>query len=175
MNQATLRDSLCSLVMEYGFEQVDQSLRRIGASENHHERTSRKSRLSNGGPALRDRKRGPNLTAPQYVAKMALPPEKESSMFGIAERFHEKSFLPTFGDITNFCQIYSIAEPASRSRVSSIPRVFRFMASMEAEDIQRILTEEAFSGPSRLGPIADAIRRNGRTNSVAHSEPLGTV
>ena len=88
-------------------------------------------------------------------------------MTELAQRFHSKSFLPTFGDIANFCQTYNIDVPASKSRASAIPRVFKFIAAMEADEIQRMLDEGMFSGPARLGPIADAIRRNGRGRATA--------
>ena len=65
---------------------------------------------------------------------MELPLEKEPAIVALANRFQDKSFLPTFGDIANFCQIYGIDEPASKSRASAIPRVFKFIASMEAKE-----------------------------------------
>ncbi len=68
--------------------------------------------------------------------------------------------MPTFGDIAHFCQAYDIDEPVSKSRASAIPRVFRAIAAMDAEDTQMLLDYGAFSGPSRLGPIADAIARS---------------
>ena len=98
----------------------------------------------------------------EHVAKMGLPAEKGPAVAELAKRFEDKAFLPTFGDIANFCRIYGIEEPASRSRASAIPRVFKFIASMEADDIQRLVDLRHFSGPARLGPIADAIRNSGR-------------
>ena len=74
--------------------------------------------------------------------------------------------MPTFGDIRNFCQVYGIDEPASKSRASAIPRVFKFMATMSDEEVQGILDGGMFSGPSRVGPIADAIRANGRVAAL---------
>ena len=89
----------------------------------------------------------------------------------LAGRFQDKSFLPTFGDIANFCHFYQIDKPASKSRASAIPRVFKFIASMEADDVRIILDQGMFSGPSRLGPIADAIRRNGRASTLDLHDP----
>ena len=97
-------------------------------------------------------------TAPEYVAKMDLPEEKVSAVTELAERFDRKAFLTTFGEIAGFCQMYGIRVPASRGRASAIPRVFKFVAEMEADDIQQILDDGMFSGPSRLGPISEAIR-----------------
>ena len=83
-------------------------------------------------------------------------------MSELATRFDAKLFLPSFGDIRDFCDIYGMDVPGSKARASAIPRVFKRLASMEVADIQRIIYNGHFSGPSRLGPISDAIRRNGR-------------
>ena len=163
MTQANLKDTLRSMVLEYGFERVDKSLRGIRMPKRRKVKTSRDA-------ATDIRKTKPKVTASQYVAKMELQPEKMPSVAALAGKFQDKSFLPTFGDIANFCQTYGVDEPASRSRASAVPRVFKFIASMEAGDIQRLLDEGMFSGPSRLGPIADAIRRNGRGGITANSD-----
>ena len=113
------------------------------------------------------RPRRSKVTAPEHVAKMDLPPETAQPVVELAARFERKTFLPTFGDIRHFCHTYGIDEPASKSRASAIPRVFKAIAAMEAEDIQRMLDDGMFSGPSRLAPIADAIRRSSKARSQA--------
>ena len=111
------------------------------------------------------RKRAPKPNAAEYAAKMELPSDKQAAVVALAERFERKAFLPTFGDVVNFCETYGIDVPASRTRVNAIPRVFKFLANdMDANEVQSILDYELFSGPSRLGPLADAIRRNGRAS-----------
>ena len=71
-------------------------------------------------------------------------------------------FLPTLGDIRSFCQTYGIDEPRSRSRLGGIPRVFKFLTTMEAKEVERMLDDRLFSGPAELGPIAEAIRGRAR-------------
>ena len=106
-----------------------------------------------------------SINALERVAKMDLSQEKTAAVVELARRFDEKSFMPTFGDIAHFCHLYNVDEPSSKSRASAIPRIFKAIAAMEVEDIQRILDYGMFSGPSRLGPIADAISRNGRARA----------
>ena len=174
MTQAKLKDALRSMIKKYGLEQVYEHLHEIQAAEPYLKQPLHQPTPSNGSHDKQKVTRKPKPTAPQYVAKMGLPYEKEQPVAHLAGRFQEKSFLPTFGDIANFCQIYGIDVPASNSRASAIPRVFKFIASMETDDIRRILDEGMFSGPSRLGPIADAIRRNGRASTAyrANLTPL---
>ena len=147
---------LRSLIRQYGIEQIDQSLWEI--------RVENSGRCS-GGVEKRPRKTTSEAkSAPDYVAKMDYDLEKSpaSALLELAKRFQDKTFLPTFGDIRNFCQVYGIDVPASKSRASAVPRVFKFMAKMDSSEIQRIVDDRLFSGPARLGPIADAIRKNGR-------------
>lgn len=162
MVQENLTGILRNIVQEHGYELVHNELHQLNASESAP--TSDFGILASADPATHTRKssRKSKITAPQYVAKMDLSIDKEPLVAEIAERFQEKSFLPTIGDIGNFCQIYGIDLPASRTRANAIPRLFKFIAAMETADVSRLLNDGAFSGPSRLGPIADAIRRNGR-------------
>ena len=149
-----LEDTTRALIQQYGFEQVQKCLEvlmKISLSGRDPESSNLSTRVLNENTRSKVRKRRARLTAPNYVEKIQLPSEKRPSVTELATRFHDKSFLPTFGDIANFCQTYNIPEPASKSRASAIPRVFKFIATMEADEIQRILDEGMFSGPAPAG------------------------
>ena len=172
MTQSELKDALLSMVREHGFEQVHQYLGEIESSEHNLDALDQGTKLADGVPVRPSRKRRPKPTAPQYVAKMEISLDKEPLVSELAGRFEIKSFLPAFGDVADFCQCYGINEPASRSRPNAIPRVFRLIVSLETDEIQRIVDEGLFSGPSRLGPIADAIRRNGRAVTATKAKHI---
>ena len=171
MTKTKLKDTLRLMVHQYGFEQVDRSLREIRLADRQLKSSKQSSVLPDNEVVTKPSKKRTKVNAPEYVAKMELSAEKEPIAVELANRFEKKAFLPTFGDIRNFCQIYGIDEPASKSRASAIPRVFKFIATMETEEIQTILDDGMFSGPSRLGPIADAIRRNGRAARIYTPRP----
>ena len=107
---------------------------------------NRAKTLLDNAEVTKPQKKRAKVNAPEYVVKMELSSEKEPIAVELAKRFEKKAFLPTFGDIRNFCQIYEIDEPASKSRASAIPRVFKFIATMEAGEIQRILDDGMFFG-----------------------------
>ena len=155
-----LAASLRDLVREHGLDEVSRSLDAIGGlnslGQDAAPGTSRPARSA----AAKRGKHKPAITALERVEKMDLPRETADSVAELARRFDEKSFMPTFSDIARFCQAYNVDEPASKSRASAIPRVFRTIAAMDAEDLQMLLDYGTFSGPSRLGPIADAIARS---------------
>lgn len=163
-----LKDMLCLMVDRHGPEQVNRALREVVSAHRRKNANKGKAKVPPKNSAKAKTKK---TTALEYVAKMDLHPEKKRVMAELAKRFEEKNFLPSFGDIRNFCRIYRIVEPASKSRVSALPRVFKFIATMETSDIQRILDDGLFSGPSRLGPIADAIMRNGRGAAYRLANP----
>ena len=165
--------ALRPIVHEHGLASVLEALGRI-ASEHEAQPAATPAPAVNGAAkaattaAKNARRRSAKPTATEYIARMELPPHMKDVVFALAVRFESKEFLPTFGDIRNFCQMYGIDVPASKTRASAIPRVFKFIANdMDAAEVQKILDYGMFSGPSRLGPIADAIRRNGRANRAA--------
>lgn len=161
--RSTLEVKLRSIVRQYGFNQVDQSLQEIGSSDHRPKRSERGGTLPDSNVSTKPRKKRAKLSASEYVANMELPYEKASAITELAKRFEDKTFLPTCSDVREFWYIYGIDKPVSRSRADTVPRVFKFIAEMKADDIQNMLDSGMFSGPSRLGPIADAIRRNSRT------------
>ena len=157
--------ALRPIVRQYGLGSVLESLGKIADAQ-------REGSVQAGADrGKKPKKKSVKATALEYVSKLELSSEKIAPVVDLAERFERKAFLPTFGDIAHFCQIYGIEVPASKTRASAIPRVFKHIAAMETEEIQRILDDGLFSGPSRLGPIADAIRRNGRSSTPAASSP----
>ena len=159
MTNSSLKTDLQPIVQKYGLGVVLKSLGEIADAqrESPEQRTASPNNVE--GRTKRTRAR---VTAPEYVEKMELSEEKSAAIKELAKRFHQKSFLPTFGAISHFCQMYAIEMPSSRSRESAIPRIFKFITEMEASEIQRILDNGLFSGPSRLGPISDAIRNYSR-------------
>lgn len=165
MAETKLKDKLRLIVRQYGYDQVNETLGEIHTSDRQHKKAKQGKTSLDNDRGTRPEKKRVKPNAIEYVAKMELFSEKEPLVTELAKRFEHKTFLPTLGDYRNFCQIYGIDEPVSKSRISAIPRIFRFISSMETDELQRILDDEMFSGPSRLAPIADEIRRSGR---VAH-------
>ena len=153
MKNRPLADELRLLVSRHGFEAVNLELQTL---------EKQSTREPNRGTQTKTRRRNGRVKAPEYVQKMDIGPDKRAALSGLAERFEAKSFLPTCADIRNFCAIYGIDEPASKSRAAAIPRLFKCLAAMATEDVNDLLAHNAFSGPTQLAPIAEAIRQHGR-------------
>ena len=158
MPKQKLDAALRRMVDEHGLGSVLEALGKIAS-----DKASDDASPADGGKAKpRRRKAKPKPNAPAYVAKMDLPADRRRAVGELAERFERKDFLPSFWSVAHFCEAYGVDAPASRTRASAIPRVFKFIAGLDAAEIQKIADSGMFAGPSRLGPIADAIRRNGR-------------
>ena len=150
-----LAEELGLLVGRHGFKAVKLELRRLETEQQPVRKPDRNTQA-------KVRRRNGRIKATEYVEKMDIDNGRRQAVLTLAERFEAKSFLPRCADISNFCTIYGIDEPASKSRAAAIPRLFKHLATMDAKDVEALVTNNAFSGPFQLGPIAEAIRRYGR-------------
>ena len=171
MTSSSLLEDLRPVLDRYGPEPVDQTLRII---ERHGlesvRRASREICLENNRENGRDTnsprhrqkaKHQPSKSKPTavgYVNKMELHNDKRAAMTAVAEQFENCSFLPTIGEVRQFWIHYDLGQPAPKSRAAAIPRVLTFVSTMDTEEINRMLSSGFFSGPTRLGPISDAIK-----------------
>lgn len=162
-----LRTTLASMVERFGFEKVYGALREIAPSQ-----AGVESSMKRGAPT-HARNRGarstPRPSAVEYVRALDLAKDKTHVIERAAKEFECGSFLPTLADLRSFFDAYGIDELKSKSRISGIPRIFKFLATMEPEDIAKILDSRLFSGPAELAPIADAIRS--KSKQLMASEP----
>ena len=149
MRQQDLTETLQALVRRHGISSVLHSLADIQSSS--------EASISPSSPR-RTGKATKTSSAIDYVNKMVLPADKAEVIARAAERFEDRGFLPSIADIREFCRIHGIELARTASRTSSVSRVFRILATMDTDRVVRILDDGAFSGPTRLAPIADAIR-----------------
>ena len=159
MAQRDLTETLQGLVRRHGISSILRSLADIQATPNEH---------SSSLPRKHTHKAGNKLSAIDYVDKMTLPQEKTEVMRRAAQCFKDGEFLANIADIREFCRIHNVELGKSVSRQSSIPRVFTFLAAMDSAEITKLLDVGAFSGPTRLAPIADAIRNRSAGPSNPH-------
>ena len=161
MANAALRLELRSMIDQYGIDQVTQVFQEVRGSCSQ-PKVANASRSPRKQEAVTRKKPQTKVSVPEYVAKMEVHASKRAAITELAKRFQDGAFLPTFADVGDFCAVHGIEEPKSKSRASAVPRVFKFLAAMNTEDVMRIVDDKLYSGPTQLGPIAEAIRRNGR-------------
>ena len=162
-----LRVVLGRMVKQYGFKAVSRVLHEMKAEYDGGSSKPEGGRRSRPRAGRRPKQR---LSAVDYVQAMAVPADQAAIVRRAAEEFEQKAFLPTLGDMQSFCDVFGIEEPRSKSRASGIPRIFRFLVTMDVAEVERILDEQVFSGPVTLGPIADAIRDKAKEHREAGTE-----
>ena len=170
MSSSKLKDTLRPIVIRYGLERVRSCLRSMeleGDSPVRSGRATRDRLLLDKDETKMSKRKGSKATASDYVSKLDVPDEKRRLLADVATKFDRKLFLPTIGDIGNFCHVYGIEQPTSKSRAGVISRLFFHMAKMETEDVRKFLEDGMYSGPSQLGPISDAIRRTSSRNETS--------
>ena len=148
MSSPDLKTVLKPIVRQYGLGTVLKHLGQLAEAQDEEAATSGRTK------ARRGKRR---VTAPEYVRKLDLSSQRAKVLHALATKFEEKSFLPRFRDIADFCETYEVAVPASTGRAGAVPRVFKALAAMDLAEVQRILDDDMFAGPSRLKPLADAI------------------
>ena len=148
-----LRMALGAVVQQFGLDEVERALDELREPKGDHRDRNKVTRRSGRGAAGTRRR-----TAVEYVEKMDMPAERAEVIGRAAAEFERRVFLPTLGDIRSFCQTYGIEEPKSKSRLGGVPRVFKFLTTMEVAEVKQMLDDRLFSGPAELGPIAEAIR-----------------
>ena len=156
-----LRGALSSMVERYGLATISRILREIekgGTGPNGRGKTKSRKRLKSKSRRPTKSRR----SAVDFVQFMEVPAERAAAVRRAAEDFERRAFLPTLSDIRSFCETYGIKEPKSKSRASGIPRIFKFLVTMDVADVEKMLDDRMFSGPAELGPIADAIRHKAK-------------
>lgn len=153
-----LRAALSSLVDQHGFRNVSRLLGKMDPANGGARGAGRRIAGERGRPrdAGASRLRGP-LSAVDYVQRLDLGTEQAHVMERAAKAFDARTFLPTLGDLRVFCEAYGIEEPRAGSRIGRVPRIFRFLVTMDPPELARILDDQMFAGPARVAPIADAI------------------
>jgi hypothetical protein len=102
------------------------------------------------------------LTAYEYVEKRAQAfPERREALLELASRFDKKRFLPTVADVRNFLNTKEPDRKMIERREAAIAKIFQVLQSLSTEQLQGILRDENYAGPSRLGPLSEAIRESG--------------
>lgn len=163
-----LRTALRSMVDRFGIEIVFRTLREMEREqvELKPRTVVRPKRVRNNG--IRNKRR---ISAVDYVRRMDIPAERAEVIARVAEEFERRTFLPTVGDVQSFCETYGIEQPKSRSRASGIPRIFKFLVTIDAAEVKTMLDDRMFSGPVELGPIADAIRGRAKEMQIGIQGP----
>lgn len=170
VSRADLLSSLLRvLVDEWGYGPVRDCLNALwGVNEAQSLEESRGSEQHSRGKAEK-------LTASALAAKITLPPEQKRLIQDLAERYDSKLFLPTAGDIRYFFEIHGETAPSIKQRSETFRRVLKVLLTMQESALRKIIEDDAHSGPSRLGPLSEAMRSVGERRLIERDLAPGPV
>jgi hypothetical protein len=79
----------------------------------------------------------------------------------LATRFENRQFLPTIGDVQDFLGRKNVHVNTLRGRSAAVPKIIGILSDLPDESLETILRDDNYRGPSRLGPLSDAIKARG--------------
>jgi hypothetical protein len=154
-----LRSLLSVLVDAWGYSAVRDCLDALHGSDDSQS-------LDANREAKKRSRKAEKPTASSLAAKLSLPPEQKRLIQSLAERYDSKLFLPTAGDIRYFFEMHGEAPPSSKQRSEIFRRVLKVLSTMQEGTLLRIIEDDAHTGPSRLGPLSEAMRSVGEQRSI---------
>ena len=149
---------------------LDEQLRMLVQTHGVAEIRRRLSAIARPTGRLRIRK-----SACEYVLELAPLGDRREKLLVLGRRFEEKSFLPTSSDIRNLFEAYGVGLAKVKSRQDAMPLTFRFLATLSVDQLDRIVKDGLFSGPSELGPIADAIKARSSIKDTSQAVPISST
>jgi hypothetical protein len=149
-----LNSLLCTLVEEWGHREVEAALAQLSHASG---RTEAQLRLSGGFEGTRRKRSAPRLLASEQVARAQLPEAQEVALRELALRFDRKQFLPSVSDVREFLAMMGERPEAMKDRSEAFRRLLKALSGLPPERLERLANSTLHSGPSRLGPLSDAI------------------
>lgn len=147
-----LRKIIEALVEEFGADRVCRALDSVidgGAG-----RDVPKARLSKGAA---ERKTGVDL-----VESLGdIDDERRSLLLRLAKRFDSKEFVLSSSDYRRFMGDYGQRAVAAKSRIDAFRQILKVAMKISGDELRRLSESTAYSGPSRLDTISEAISSRG--------------
>lgn len=158
-----LSDMIQALVSAYGRDAVRQAVEATSSEmRGERVRTSRVG-MSPSSFTPEQRKRAPKVTALEIAKKVNVPNSRRNHVEEIAKRFDQRAFLPTSADAREFLILAGKKPKAIKDRSDAFKQVLTVLLQVPTERLAGIVGSSAYSGPSELSAISDAIGQISRS------------
>lgn len=148
-----------TLVEEWGYAEVS---RRLSEFKSSGDLPSTKT----VGNDKRVNRKTEKPTAKVLAEKVSLPPDQKRLIQSLAEKYDAKQFLPSSGDIRYFFEVHGEVRPPPKQRNDAFRKILKLLSVMPENSLRIMIEDDAHSGPSRLGPLSDAMRGVGEQRSL---------
>lgn len=159
-----LKSILLPLVDEWGCANVLAAVRELEADK----------RKPAGRLEPSRRGRAPSGAQPPFAAilrSLDTTPDRRERLQRLAERYRARTFLPSMGDVRHFLSMHGDFGEF-RDRSAAVRRVLAVASQMGSTELDATLADESFTGPSKLGPLADAIKEVGSSQRGASTDEV---
>lgn len=147
-----LDDLLRVLVRRWGYHYV---FSRLGALKGSDTSPGESGAGSDNGSKRR------RLTPSDYIERIDVSSPKKNVLLQLARKFENREFLPTLGHIKDFLGTRNVHMDSLRGRSDAFVKIAEILVGLPEDNLQTMLNDENYSGPSRLGPLSDAIKARG--------------
>jgi len=149
--QQLLMSLLTPLLREWGYDAVRQCLADLHAEP------------GKGGDALTAQERKPTKehrrpSACEIVDRLDVQSVRTEPLRALAARFDAKTFLPTASDVRHFLEMRGQDSGPIKHRQDSFRKVLEVLVGMSEDELQLLQAGGTHAGPTRLGPLSDAIK-----------------
>lgn len=150
MSQRLLRELLVPLVRSWGAQAVRDALGEVELQP-----------TSGSGGRRKPTKSKRKLSPSELVMKTASSAESRSNLIELAHQYEAKTFLPRVGDARHFLEMKGRPSDNLKDRDEAFRKILPVLADMPEDQLRELRNSAAHSGPSRLGPLSDAIGSTG--------------
>ena len=148
--QRLLKTLLQPLIQEWGHEQVSLALKQLATENESQDRERPKADKPSKTKATKPR-------AIDLVTRANFPQSQASILEDVARRYDSRHFLPSPSDVREFLLLLGERHSPIKDRSDAFRIVLRKLSTLSLERLDQLANSSLHSGPSRLGPLSDAI------------------
>ena len=163
-----LQSLLAPLLWEWGFEAVQQCLVEVQGQLRAESEPTHDLRQK---PAKDTRR----PSAAEIVDRLEAPAERKEALKLLAARFDSKTFLPTSSDLRHFLDLHGVNPGPIKHRQDSFKKLLEVLGPMSNEELAKLHSSGKHGGPTRLGPLSDAIKATGAAYRVSDQQSAPAV
>jgi hypothetical protein len=147
---ALLGRLLAALVDEWGYDAVNHALAGLRARRDVLQRDSPEFRRS------RNAKKAKPLAVEQ-VARAQLADPQRRILSDLAVRFDARRIFPSVADVREFLVVMGERPGGLKDRSDAFRELLHSLSKLPVDRLQHLVANARSAGPSRLGPLSEAI------------------
>jgi hypothetical protein len=150
-HETLLNSLLRTLVDEWGYEEVAAVVARMAVRSNDPPVEDPLVRK------VRPPRKGARPSATEQIERAALEGEQKDALLQLAVRYDHRQFLPSVADVREFLIMMGERPIDMKDRREAFRILLRNLMQLPVERLKQLASTALHSGPSRLGPLSDAI------------------